>query len=110
MEQRSRMWGIQKDQYDPVMVMWEQRKTSTEIADIMNRDYRQPNGLKLINHKTVNRIVNWARQNKDPRAVYHGPRNLSPTPSRHIAARKPRGSLFRRRSPSEYAADKKIDV
>lgn len=93
----NRLLGIEKDLYEVVMDLWKADKTDAEIAEHINLNYRHPRNQRLISRRTINRVIWRARAAKDPRAIYHGNRNLSPTPREHVAYRKPSSSLFRRK-------------
>lgn len=97
----NRLLGIEKDLYEVVMDLWKADKTDAEIAEHINLNYRHPRNQRLISRRTINRVIWRARAAKDPRAIYHGNRNLSPTPREHVAYRKPKDSLFRRHYQDE---------
>ena len=93
--------GIQKDQHDDVMNLWEKGKTDTEIAEYINRHWRDPQGIRRINRRTIGRVIQFARRRHDPRAVYHGNHNLRPISPERPEYRKPKDSLFRRKRRSD---------
>lgn len=104
----NRLLGIEKDLYEVVMDLWKADKTDAEIAEHINLNYRHPRNQRLISRRTINRVIWRARAAKDPRAIYHGNRNLSPTPREHVAYRKPSSSLFRRKVSEPYDESKTV--
>src|SRR5665213_83099 len=90
-------YAIQRDQHEVVMELWKDGKSSTEVAEIINREWRNPQHLKPITHKTVLNSVYFARCRQDPRAIHHGNHHLRPVEPDHPNYRKPKDSLFRRK-------------
>ena len=92
-----KLYGVRKEHLDFVLDAWEAGATSRRIVQLL---FELPDRIAYT-RRHIDRAIYFARNRKDPRAVYHGPRDRGVPRNSMLNEKshyvKPADSLFRRK-------------